>query len=61
MDKLITPEKVAEILDVSVHTLNRWRISKENDCPKLPFIKLKGHVKYSEDDVNKFIERSRKS
>lgn len=56
MDKLITAEEVAEILNNSVHTLNRWRTL---DDKVLPFIKVKGRVMYSKDDLQKFIEKNR--
>lgn len=58
MDNLITVEKVSEILGNSVTTLNRWRSTAKKD---LPYIKVGGRVMYSQDDVQKWIEKNRVS
>lgn len=49
---LLTVEALAELLCISVHTLNNWRCQKRG--PK--FIRLGGLVRYRESDVNRWLE-----
>lgn len=51
--KLLKPQEVAEMLGVSVETLNVWRAT--NRYP-LPYVKAGRLVRYRPDDVNTFIE-----
>lgn len=51
--KLLKPQDVAEMLGVSVETLNVWRAT--NRYP-LPYVKAGRLVRYRPDDVNTFIE-----
>lgn len=53
LDKLLTPNDVAEMLGVSIETLNVWRAT--NRYP-LPYVKAGRLVRYRIADVNSFIE-----
>ena len=45
---LLTPEEVAKILSVSVHTLRRWRYERKGP----PFIKIENRlVRYSSEEL----------
>lgn len=52
LDTLMTPEDVANILGVSVNTLNVWRCTKRY---QLAYIKLGRCVRYRREDVQQFI------
>ncbi len=51
---LLDPDQVAEILGVSVKTLNVWRCTGRYN---LPFVKSGARVRYRRTDVEAFIER----
>ena len=53
LDKLLTPEEVANILGVSVNTLNVWRCTKRYN---LLYIKLGRSVRYRSENVQRFIK-----
>ncbi len=53
-ERLLTPSEVADRLAVAEHTLAVWRVDRRH----LPFIKIGRMVRYSEDEVEAFIERS---
>ncbi len=53
-ERLLTPSEVADRLAVAEHTLAVWRVDRSH----LPFIKIGRMVRYSEDEVEAFIERS---
>ncbi len=53
LDKLLTPEEVANILGVSANTLNVWRCTKRYN---LPYIKLGRSIRYRYEDVQHFIK-----
>ena len=53
-ERLLTPSEVADRLTVAEHTLALWRADRRH----LPFIKIGRMVRYSEDEVEAFIERS---
>ena len=53
MYKLLTPKQVAEILGVSVETLNVWRATKRYN---LKYVKSGRLVRYREEDVQEFID-----
>lgn len=52
-DKLLTPCQVAEMLGLSVETLNVWRAT--NRYP-LPYVKAGRLVRYRPTDLQNFIE-----
>ena len=52
INKLMTPTEVAEILGVSVETLNVWRATKRYN---LNYIKSGRLVRYRIEDVEAFI------
>ena len=52
--KLITPQKVSEILGVKTSTLTIWR---SRGTPKLDYVKIGGKVMYSTSEINDFIKR----
>ncbi len=51
--KLLKPTEVAEILGVSVETLNVWRTTKRYP---LPYVKSGRLIRYRMSDVEAFIE-----
>ena len=53
LNKLLTPEQVAELLGVSTHTLAVWRCEKRYH---LPYVKSGRLVRYRESDVDAFIQ-----
>lgn len=53
LQNLLTPPQVAEILGVSVETLNVWRATKRY---KLPYTKIGHLVRYQACDIENFIE-----
>lgn len=52
LPKLLTPEQVAESLNVTTHTLAVWRCEQRYN---LPYIKTGRLVRYRESDVLAFI------
>lgn len=56
MHKLILPEEAAKLLSVSEGTLNRWRSTDKKD---LPYIKVGGAIRYSVDDIERWVEKQR--
>lgn len=52
MTKLVKEATVAEVLDVSVSTLRRWRGQGKGPM----FRKLIGAVRYSSDDLKQFVD-----
>ena len=56
--KLLTAEQVSEILGVNTHTLAVWRCTGRYN---LPYIKAGRLVRYSEQAINAFIDRSTKA
>ena len=53
-ERLLTPREVADRLTIAEHTLALWRAERRH----LPFIKIGRLVRYSEDEVEAFIEKS---
>ena len=49
---LLTPAETAAALRVSVGTLAQWRFHKRYD---LPFLKIGSHIRYRQEDVEKFL------
>jgi excisionase family DNA binding protein len=57
VEKLLTPQEVADVLGVKVQTLSVWRSHGRYD---LPYIKSGSLVRYREADVLAFIENRRR-
>lgn len=55
--KLLTADEVSQILGVNTHTLAVWRCTGRYN---LPYVKAGRLVRYSENDVTAFINRSTK-
>ena len=53
---IVTPEQAAEILGVSINTLEKWRWTGRYG---LPFFKVGSKVRYRADDLKAFMERGR--
>lgn len=53
---LITTEELAKIIRVKKEVIERWRYQKKFD---LPYIKVGGKIRYSVDDVEKWLENNR--
>lgn len=49
--RLLTPKDVAELLQISVRTLERWVAEG-----KLPAIRLGRLIRFDPDDIRKFID-----
>ena len=54
--RLLKEQEVAEILNVEVTTLRRWRLAGKPP----PFIKLSAAVRYDPVDIDAFVESSRR-
>ncbi len=52
LEKLLTPEQTATLLNLSPKTLARWRWAGQG--PR--FIKIGGCVRYAESDIQDFIK-----
>ncbi|MCC5949296.1 MAG: helix-turn-helix domain-containing protein [Nitriliruptoraceae bacterium] len=52
MDRLLSPSDVAEVLEVPIATLYRWRQNRYGP----PAIKVGKHLRYRERDVQSFID-----
>jgi excisionase family DNA binding protein len=52
-DELLTPDDVAEMLDVSPQTLASWRTTGRYD---LPFLRIGRLVRYRRSDIEDFLE-----
>jgi excisionase family DNA binding protein len=50
MEKLYTTEEVAEILKVSPRTIRR-----EREDANLNFIRIRGQIRYREEDIKKYL------
>lgn len=53
MQKLYTTETLAELLQVSPRTIRRER--KEG---RLPFVRVRGQIRYRDSDVRAYLERN---
>lgn len=60
-DNLLTPDEVADWLGVKVHTLAQWRTANRGRRQHilLPFFKVGRSIRYSRDDVNEWLTKSR--
>jgi len=56
IDKLLTPEEVAEMLGIAIHTLAVWRSEGRED---LPYIKVGRRVRYEQIAVSNYVDRQR--
>jgi excisionase family DNA binding protein len=52
MDRLLTPDDVAEVLGVPVNTLYRWRYHSTGP----PAIRVGRHLRYRPRDVEHFVD-----
>jgi DNA-binding transcriptional MerR regulator len=55
--KLLTTKSVSEMLSVPIGTIRYWR--KVGLGP--PWIKMEGSIRYTEQDVLRYIERNRRT
>lgn len=53
MQKLYTTETLGELLQVSPRTIRRER--KEG---RLPFVRVRGQIRYRESDIRAYLERN---
>ena len=51
--KYMSPKAVAEMTDISIHTLEKWR---RTGVTGLPYFKVRQAVRYKESDVIEFME-----
>lgn len=54
-DKLLTPEELANLIGIPTATLAQWRYRK---CG-IPYLRIGRLVRYSEADVESFLQRSK--
>jgi excisionase family DNA binding protein len=52
-DELLTPDDVAELLDVSPQTLASWRTTGRYE---LPFLRIGRLVRYRRSDIEEFLD-----
>lgn len=55
MEKLLTPQDLADYLDVPIKTLYAWRYRKEGP----PSYRIGRHLRYRPSDVEQWIDRRR--
>jgi len=56
-DGVLTPEDVANLLQVTVSTLQNWRYNGRGPI----FSRMGGIIRYTREDVNAFVSSSRQS
>lgn len=54
MEKMLNPKEAAQLLGVSVQTLNVWRCTKRYD---LPYTKIGRLIRYRESDLSRFVDQ----
>jgi len=57
MTNLLNEKEAAKILDVSVPTLRRWRLLRNNG-PTFRKLNANGSVRYALEDLQRFVEQS---
>ncbi len=55
MEQLLNKKQVASILGLSIYTIDKWVSERKH----LPFTKMGSRVLFSQEDVEKFIQRMR--
>lgn len=53
-DVLATPEEAAELIKISVATLQKWRSTGENN---IPFVKIGRSARYKVSDLKAYVDR----
>ena len=56
-DVLATPEQAAQLIQISVNTLQKWRSTGENN---IPFVKIGRSARYRTTDLKAYVERHTK-
>ena len=56
MEKFLTSQQTAEMLNISEATLRNWRCTQRND---IPYIKIGSLVRYRLNDIEDFINSHR--
>lgn len=54
-DPLMTPQDVAEMLKISLHTLASWR--RQSNPHDLPWIEVGGSIRYRRGDVEAWLDK----
>lgn len=54
MEKLFSVKKVAEVLGVTIQSINNWKRER-----KIPFIKMNGRTMFIPEDIRKWLEANR--
>ena len=56
MTKLLSPQELSDVLNISIETVYAWTSQK-----RIPYIKMGRLVRFNVDEVNKWLERQRVS
>ena len=54
MTKLLSPQELSGVLNISIETVYAWTSQK-----RIPYIKMGRLVRFNMDEVNKWLERQR--
>ena len=54
-DPLMTPQDVADMLKISLHTLASWR--RQGNQHDLPWIEVGGSIRYRRGDVEAWLDK----
>ena len=55
VESLLTPQEVADILKISLHTLASWR--RQANPHDLPWIEVGGSVRYRRESVQAWLDK----
>lgn len=53
-ETLMTPQEVADMLKISLHTLASWR--RQSNSHTLPWIEVGGSIRYRREDVHAWLD-----
>lgn len=54
-EALLKPREVAELLNISLHTLSSWR--RQTNPHDLPWIEVGGSIRYRREDVQAWLAK----
>jgi len=54
MNKLLSPQELSDVLNISIETVYAWTSQK-----RIPYIKMGRLVRFNVDEVNKWLERQK--
>ena len=54
-EPLLTPQEVADLLKISLHTLASWR--RQSNTHDLPWIEVGGSIRYRRSEVQAWLDK----